>query len=74
MLNFFTRALIKRQMKGMPEAEVDKVLTLVEKHPEFFKKMVEAIQQKMKTGISQEDAAKEFAQENAKELKELLGK
>ncbi len=74
MLNFFTRALIKKQMKGMPEAEVEKVLTLIEKNPEFFKKMADAIQAKTKTGMSQEDAAKEFAQENAKELALLLGK
>lgn len=74
MLNFFTRALIKKQMKGLPEAEVEKVLTLLEKNPEFFKKMADAIQAKTKNGMSQEDAAKEFAQENAKELAQLLSK
>ena len=73
MLNFFTKALIKKQMKGMPEAEIEKVLTIIEKNPEFFKKMVEAIQVKTKTGMSQEDAAKQFAEENKDELKKILG-
>ena len=74
MLNFFTKSLIKRQMKGMPEAEIEKVLTIIEKNPTFFKKMADTVQAKTKKGMSQEDAAKEFAQENAKELAEILGK
>ena len=74
MFNFFTKALIKKQLKGVPEAEVDKILLMVEKNPQFFKKMVDYTQAKIKSGMSQEDAAKQFAEENEKELKEILGK
>ena len=73
MLNFFTKALIKKQMKGMPEAEVDKLLEIFEKNPDFFTKMASAVQEKMKAGKSQEDAAKEFAMENKDTLKGMLG-
>ena len=74
MLNFFTKALIKKQMKGMPEAEIEKVLTIIEKNPDFFKKMITNVQEKVKQGMSQEDAAKQFAQEHGGELKDILGK
>ena len=74
MLNFFTRTLIKRQLKGMPEAEVEKMLTIIEKNPDFFQKMALEVQAKIKKGMSQEDAAKQFAEEHAKDLKEILGK
>jgi len=72
MLNFLTKALIKKQMKGMPEGEVDKILTIFEKNPEFFKKMATEVQAKVSKGMSQEDAAKEFALENQDALKTLL--
>ena len=74
MLNFFTKALIKRQMKGMPEAEIEKIFTIIEKNPDFFKKMAESVQAKMKQGMSQEDAAKKFAEENKVELENILKK
>ena len=74
MLNFFTKALIKRQMKGMPEAEIEKIFTIIEKNPDFFKKMAESVQAKMKQGMSQEDAAKKFAEENKAELENILKK
>ena len=73
MLNFFTRALIKKQLKGMPEAEVEKMLTLIEKNPDFFKKMAEDVQKKIKGGMGQEEAAKQFAEEHKDELKGILG-
>lgn len=73
MLNFFTKALIKRQLKGVPEAEVDRILTIVDKNPDFFQKMAKYIQEKSATGMSQEDAAKAFATEHGEELKSILG-
>jgi hypothetical protein len=58
MLNFFTRALIKRQLKHLPEAEVDKLLAVIEKNPDYFQKMATEIKKKMDSGMSQEEAAK----------------
>ena len=58
----------------MPEAEIEKIFTLIEKNPEFFKKMAEGIQENVKNGMSQEDAAKAFSEQNKKELEEILGK
>lgn len=73
MLNFFTKALIKRQLKGVPEAEVDKIIAMIEKNPDFFKKMAEAIQEKMKTGLSQEQAARAVMESDGEEIKKILG-
>ena len=72
-MNFFTKMLIKKQLHGMPEAEVEKLITLIDKNPEFFKKMIEGVQQKTKNGMSQMDAAKQFAEENKEEMKKILG-
>jgi phospholipid N-methyltransferase len=72
MLNFFTKALIKRQMKGVPEAELNKIFEMIEKNPDFFKQMAESIQAKMKTGMSQEDAAKAVMAEGGDDFKKVM--
>ena len=74
MLNFFTKSLIKRQLKGVPDAEIEKLFLLIEKNPDFFKKMAEEVQKKVKSGLSQEDAAKQFAEEHKDEMRGILGK
>lgn len=73
MLNFFTKALIKKQLKGVPESEIEKIFVILEKNPEFFQKMATDVQAKIKAGMSQEDAAKQFTEENKEELKKILG-
>lgn len=73
MLNFFTKALIKRQLKDVPQAELDKIFEMIEKNPDFFKQMAELIQAKMKTGMSQEEAAKAVMAEGGEDMKKVMG-
>lgn len=73
MLNFFTKALIKRQMKDVPEAELEKIFVIIEKNPDFFKQMAMSIQDKMKSGMSQEEAAKAVMAEGGEDMKKVMG-
>lgn len=73
MLNFFTKALIRRQLKDVPENELNKIFEMIEKNPDFFKQMAESIQAKMKTGMSQEEAAKAVMTEGGEDMKKVLG-
>ena len=74
MLNFFAKALIKRQLKGkISESEMDKMLELIEKNPDFFTQMAASVETKMKTGMSQENAANEFMTESGEEAKKIIG-
>ena len=75
MLNFFTKALIKKQLKGkVPEAEMDKMLEMIEKNPDFFKQLAGSIQEKMKQGMTQEEAAKAVMTEQGEDVKKAFGK
>ena len=75
MFNFFTKALIKKQLKGkVPEAEMDKMLEMIEKNPDFFKQLAGSIQEKMKLGMNQEEAAKAVMAEQGEEVKKAFGK
>ena len=72
MLNFFTRALIKRQLKHLPEAEVDKLLSVIEKNPDYFQTMATEIKKKMDSGMSQEEAAKAVMSADADTVKKMF--
>jgi hypothetical protein len=73
MVNFLMKAMIKRQLKGVPDAEIDKILTIVEKNPDFFKKMGDDIKQKTKSGMGQQEAMQAFMSAHKDELQTILG-
>lgn len=64
--------MVKRQLKGMPEAEIDRIVALVSKHPEIFKKIGDQIQAKVKSGRSQQAATMEVMRANQAELQKIL--
>lgn len=53
--NFLLKKMLKSQ--GVPEAQIDMVLGLMEKDPELFKAMSAEIEAEVKKGKSQQDAA-----------------
>lgn len=71
---FLLKKMIKSQLKGVPEAEVDRIIALVEKNPELFKKIGDEIQAKVKSGRSQMAASMEVMRAHQAELQKVLGK
>ena len=57
--------------QGIPEAQIDMVIGMMEKNPELFKKIAEEIQVKIKAGADQQSAAMEIMQKYQEELKKL---
>jgi hypothetical protein len=65
--------LVKKQLKGkIPEGEMDKMIDMIEKNPDFFKQMAASIQEKMKAGMSQEEAAMAVMQQDGEQLKKMM--
>jgi hypothetical protein len=60
MLNFFMKNLLKGKLKaaGVPEAETERLLKVIEENPDFFKNIAEKVQQKVSAGMNQEEAIK----------------
>ena len=69
---FFLKKIIKSQLKGMPEAEIDRIVMLVEKTPELFKKIGDEIKAKTKAGRSQMAASMEVMRAHQAELQRVL--
>lgn len=66
------KKMLKSQMKGVPEAEQDKMIAMIEKNPELFQKMGTEIQAEMKAGKSQMEASMSVAKKYEEELKKVM--
>ncbi|MCU0660657.1 MAG: hypothetical protein MUD00_03560 [Candidatus Pacebacteria bacterium] len=68
--NFLMKKMLKA--KGVPEAQIDMFVTLMEKNPELFKKIAAEIKQKTKEGKSEMAASMEVMRLYQGELQKLL--
>lgn len=70
--DFFLKKLIKTQLKGVPESEIDRIIMLVEKNPELFKKIGDEIKAKTKAGRSEMAASMEVMRTHQAEIQKAL--
>jgi len=68
--NFLLKKMLRTQ--GVPEAQIDMVIAMMEKNPELFKKIAEEIQAKIKGGMDQQTASMEVMGKYQHELKKLV--
>ena len=68
------RKMLERQLKGMPKEEQEKIITLVTKNPDLFQKIAMEIQEKVKTGKGQTEAAMEVMKAHQAELSAIMSK
>lgn len=67
--NFLLKKMLKAQ--GVPEEQVDMVLSMMEKDPELFKKIAEEVQSKIKSGQDQMSASMEVMRKYQDQIKKL---
>lgn len=72
--NFLMKKMLARQMKGLPEAEQEKMIAAINKNPELFKKVADEVQEKVKQGKGQMAATMEVFRKYHNELRDALGK
>lgn len=70
--NFFLRQVVKSKMKGVPEAEQERILAMVERNPEFFKKIGDEIKKRTKAGKDETVATMEVMREHQAEFQKLM--
>ena len=67
--NFLLKKMLRTQ--GVPEAQIDMFITMMEKDPELFKKLAEEIKAKMDQGVDQKTASFEIMKKYEQELRKL---
>ena len=73
-MNFIARSLIKKQLMGVPDDQIDAVIAAIEKNPAFFQEMAEKIKTLKAQGMSDQEAAQKIIAESGSELKGIFGK
>jgi len=68
--NFLLKKMLRQQ--GVPEAQIDMFISMMEKNPELFKKIAEEVQEKMKNGMDQNTAGMQVMKKYEEELKKLV--
>lgn len=70
----FKEFLMKKMLKakGVPEDQIEMVMTLVEKNPELFTKIAEEIQAKIKGGADQMQASMEVMTKYKDEVQKVM--
>jgi hypothetical protein len=72
--NFLMKQLMKKQLASLPQDQQDMIITMIEKNPDFFMKIAHDIQEKVKGGMSQQQAMMLVMKQNEGELKGMMGK
>ena len=72
MKTFLMRKMLASKMKGVPQAEQDKIFNMIEKNPDFFQKIGTEIQAEMKNGKDQMAATQVVVKKYETEFKGLI--
>ncbi len=70
--NFLMKQMLKRQMKGVPEAEQERIISLVESNPEFFENIAKEVEVLTKQGRDQMSATMEVMRKNQGQLQKIM--
>lgn len=68
--NFLIKKMLRAQ--GVPEAQIEMFVRMMEKNPELFKTIATEVQEKVKSGMSQTTASLEVMKKYEQELKKLV--
>ncbi len=66
------RKMMASQLKGVPQADQDKIFAMIEKDPAFFQKIAEEVQAEMKNGKDQMAATMDVVKRHEANLKKLM--
>ncbi|MBI5139754.1 hypothetical protein HZA26_04070 [Candidatus Nomurabacteria bacterium] len=66
---FLLRKMLRSQ--GVPDAQIEIFLNMIEKNPELFKKIASEVEEKVKQGKDKQTASIEVMQKYETELKKL---
>ncbi len=58
--------------QGVPEAQIEMFITMIEKNPELFKTIATEVQEKVKGGMNKMNAGMEVMKKHEEELKKLV--
>lgn len=71
-MNFLLKQMLRMKLGHVPEEQRNKMIALLEKNPELFKKIAEESQELMKQGKDQMSATMEVAKKYQDEIQNMM--
>lgn len=72
MKTFLMKKMMQSQLKGVPQADQDRIFSLIEKNPDLFQKIALEVQEEIKKGKNQMAATMDVAKRHEATLKGLI--
>jgi hypothetical protein len=70
--DFMMKQVLKHKLKNVPEAQREMIMGLMEKNPDFFKKIGEEIEKRKSSGQSEMEATMAVMRENQAAFQKLM--
>jgi hypothetical protein len=70
--DFFLKQALKYKMKDVPAEQRERLMAVMEKNPDFFKKIGDEVQKKVKSGMSEMTATMVVMREHQAELQKIM--
>lgn len=71
--DFFLKQALKHKLKDVPADQRDKLMAVMEAHPDFFNKIGEEVQKRVKQGESELAATMAVMRVHQAELQKIMG-
>jgi hypothetical protein len=70
--DFFLKQALKYKLKDVPEEQREKLMSVMEAHPDFFKMIGDKVQARVKSGESEMVATMAVMREHQAELQKIM--
>ena len=70
--DFFVKQALKHKLKGLPEAQQEMILGMVDQNPDFFKMIGEEVEKRKKSGQSELEATMQVMREHQGEFQKMM--
>jgi len=70
--NFMLKQMLKSKMKDVPPKEQERIFAMIDKNPDFFKKIGEEVEKRKKSGKSEMEATMEVMREHQSDFQKLM--
>lgn len=71
-MNFLMKAMLKQQLKALPQEQRDMIIRAVEENPKLFETIAKEIQEKIKKGVDKQTAAMQVMMSHQNELRQAM--
>ncbi len=72
--DFLFKKMIEKKVEGLNDEQKSEIVEILKNNPDFFKQIAEEIQEEVKNGLSEQEAAVKVAKRNQNQIMDVFKK